>query len=307
MVLVEVCSNSSIAERSRVADARRVLGAGAQPGAGGLQAHARGVARLPVLKLDGQGPLDERDRLVVVAGGAGDDGGVPVGRHDGAWGAQRVGGVEQLGGELPGAQHVAALVVGHEQGGGQLDPLIGPGLAGVADQQLLAHLDGEVQLLALAVGPAQRDGHLQGALGGQLLLAQPQHDRDRLVEVSRGLRGQRQAELGFLTKRCQTCQVTVSQEFRETRAGLGDLAVLECQPRVAEGQLDVLHLLGGDPVDQIGQRAVQFRGQQLQDRRGGSTLAALDQRDVTVRQLGMCQLSLRKAALPPNRLDTESD
>jgi hypothetical protein len=109
------------------------------------------------------------------------------------------------------------------------------------------------QPLAFPVDPAEHHGELDPAFEGQLLLPELEQDGGRLREIAGGLGGEGQSELGLLAQRGEPRQVGVGQELGEAVAGLGDLSVLERQPRVTEGELDVLHLLGGHAVDQIGE------------------------------------------------------
>ena len=85
------------------------------------------------------------------------------------------------------------------------------------------------------------------------------------------------------------------------------LAVVHGQLRVAQDELDLLHLLGRHAVDEVGERTVELVGQKLQDRGRRSTLATFYQGHVTVREFWMSELRLGKTPLTTDGLDALPD
>src|SRR5690606_26007590 len=307
-----------LAERAGVdlaADAgEQVAGAGGLVGPGAQQqprvADAEPAEVAGVLAVAGQHqrPLGEGDALLVLAADLGDVGGLPVGDHAGAGAADPLGALDQLPGELPGPDEVAALDERGEQRRAEAHRGVGGVGAGRDElpQRVLGGLHPGADVAALAQAAAQRDVDVRPVvevgLGGRLpaQLGQP---GDRLLQLARGLQREGVAPPRLLQHLRQRHRVGAGEDLGEPRPRLGRRAVAQRDLGVVERDAQLVHDVLADAADEVGRRAVQLGREQLDHARRGHPLVALDQRDVAVGQLGEGELRLAHAPPDPQGAD----
>jgi hypothetical protein len=220
-------------------------------------------------------------------------------------------GVEHPLDERRGGGALVELAAGLDDRGGQVD-----GDLALRDRQLerlLQRVGGEVTgaqpVAGTLVAAAQRDGQRQVGqpLGVRRRLpAQPLERLDGLAQPALRLQSARPAEAG-VRREHGVLLVGGLHDLREALGGDGRIAMLELQLGVTQPELGVDALPRLDPVQEELGGAPQALGQESGYNRSRSALTRLDERDITVRQVGSGQLGLGHPPVQPQSADAVTD